>query len=230
MESERSNGASCSVFAASAILLAVYFYYELFVQSDLRFPRDRAEAGDMYDFLPASTSEEETPRFSLGWWALQTHHLFGIGVALLGVSYVGATDLRIGGALSFCCCGYFALVALALLGALWWWFLLCNSIGDECLILRERAHDTDLENNIRYQIPIFYALMLVASACFLVPFTFYFFRRASRRAEQVERKERRTRRQSSNSSEAALLRREKRPVLTETLFSARLQKKEVKTL
>jgi len=177
---------SCCIFVTTIVLLGVYFYYELFVHSNLRFPRDNDEAADMYNFAEGTILNSPMNRFSFDWWFIQTHHLFGFGVALIGIVHSLSKDFGIGDILGIVCCGYFTIVSFALFFSIWVWFLYCNAYGSGCPILRERAHEVQIDDGVRFQIPLFYFIMLILSSCVLVPFTLYFFRKTSDSSRNTE--------------------------------------------
>lgn len=155
---------SCVFFFGSIVLYGVYFYYEMFVQSDIRFTRDTEEANDMYDGI--SSAGEKGVRYCDAWWALQVHQFYGLGAAFLGILYLVAVEFQQGTAFGIGCSCYFGFVAIFLFAAIVWWFIDCNSRTEngDCFALRDRAHSTIVDKNLQVQVPLFYIIMMVLSA------------------------------------------------------------------
>lgn len=140
------------------IAYGVYFYYEMFVQSNIRFPR-ASERATMYE----GASDGWDRMQDVGWWALQTHQLYGLAIVWLAVLYFVVIVFQGASAAFLYISVFFFIVFLLASGfGLVWYLSECVS-DTRCLafLYVNGGASFNILQSQRLQIPIFYSIMLV---------------------------------------------------------------------
>ena len=148
------------------LMFGVYFYYEMFVQTSVRFPKDDAEAAALF----GGSTVDLIRIYSIGWWALQAHHFFLLGIFFLIISYTCSVvnfKSSVGGLcgwltvfwLLFIVVGYF-------IAALVWYGSICSGTASCPAILTRVAlpGPNVIQVSQRNQIWIFYFIMIFLAA------------------------------------------------------------------
>jgi len=155
-----SQANACCISFLVLIMVGVYFYYEMFVQSNIRFPRDLGERNALYG---AGTISVDTDRYSWpGWWAFQAHQFFLLGAVFFFISYIFSEAFYDSSVSVFC--GIFTAfflvgVAASLTVSFVWYLATCTTSGCAPIVRSNDPAAPTVESAQYTQIWVFYLIM-----------------------------------------------------------------------